>query len=93
MILTYKQIQEVIDYLQGSAESHDIYNTVEMLHNVREDEVENKQQLEDELYNAIFHCNNCGWWCESCDSRESSNEEEICVDCFNEEQDQLYDDF
>lgn len=42
----------------------------------------------DAIDNSMFNCTGCGWWCESHQARESSNGEQICDDCKDEEGEQ-----
>lgn len=78
MILTNKQIDDIIYFLQGSCKSLD-----EAIEAITDGEigsqtaVTNEQELCDRLDNTIFCCDGCGWWCdigEECGDR-------LCEDC------------
>ncbi len=79
-----KQIQELIEYLQGTCKS--LSEGLDAF-DLEEDDLtdEQRQTIDDE----IFNCSKCGWWCEI--SQEVGSEtcgELVCDDCFEDEEDE-----
>ena len=71
-------IQQIIDYLQGTCNTLNEGVTT-CYPNMTEDD------LTEDDHNAIdqdiFLCETCGWWCEQGDSGDSEGN---CLDCNNE---------
>lgn len=84
MELSDRQIEEVIDYIQGSCMRLDqaIYDVTEGVFEGLED-VTNWQQLCASLDNAHFLCSVCGWWNEA--GNYAEGEDDVCTDCGPEE--------
>ena len=85
MRLTDEQINELIDYLQGTCKSLDqgIYELFDIDHS----DVTNDMAMYNQIDNAIFNCGRCGWWCEVGDwiIQEEFCGEEICSQCGEDE--------
>lgn len=90
MELTEKQIEEVVNFIQGSCESLDnaiavvTEDTIDGL-----DGVTNWEELCAAVDRAHFLCAQCGWWCEVGDYAETQDNPngDICTDCGPEDAD------
>lgn len=76
------QFEKIINYLQGSC-----MNMEEAIHHITEnddsvDEMSMTEEQTNALYAEIFLCDACGWWFETC---EACNETDDCggTDCEN----------
>lgn len=72
-------VQELIDYLQGTTNTLD--DGMETLYSGMDFE-ELTEEDHDQIDNQIFECEVCGWWCEISEQHEGE-ENGICDDCFN----------
>lgn len=82
MILTRNQIDEIVNYLQGSCHTVDdaIYAVTDgQLETI--EEITNWQELFDILESQHFLCTRCGWWSEAGYYAEYVEEENVCADC------------
>lgn len=70
-------VQELIDSLQGTCQS-----IVDFLPEGMDDN-DLTSEDHDEIDNQIFLCNQCGWWCESCEQNDNGS----CNDCEPEDED------
>lgn len=85
--LTETEIQELIEYLQGTCMS--LYTGLEHLYDIDQSDVENEMHMYMMIDDAIFMCTRCGWWCETGDwiSDDHPNydpDEETCSQCGEE---------
>jgi len=86
--LTDEQINEIVDYIQGSCKTLD-----EAVHDITEgeadgiDEVSNWRELCDTVDRTHFLCVQCGWWSEAGDYAEVQENPngDVCSDCGPEE--------
>ena len=80
-MLTDNQIDELIEYLQGSCKSlqEGVYACFEL------DDIDDISQNQHfQIDNAIFLCDCCGWWCEGGDWADPESHEydgDICSSC------------
>lgn len=81
MKFTKNQIDELIQYLQGSCETLDDGIRAVLGDEYSEDDLtdEDRQTIDGEL----FLCAVCGWWYEVCEMSEDEDEQ-ICNDCNDE---------
>jgi hypothetical protein len=83
--LTEAEINDLINYLQGTCMSLD--EALMQLFDIDYmSDIENEMEVCQTIDNAIFLCYQCGWWCEAGDwiTDESPNYvegEEICSQC------------
>lgn len=76
-------INILIETLQGTCDSLD-----QVLENLYPDMVQDDINKEEkwQMYNEIFLCPVCGWWCENSDaSEEEKDGEQVCNDCYEED--------
>lgn len=90
MRFTDEQINEVVDFIQGSCEPLDaaVYSITDgELDSV--DQVENWRELCDTVDRNHFMCVACGWWSEVGDYAEVQDNAsgDVCSDCGSEEED------
>lgn len=38
----------------------------------------------DIIANEVFHCEQCGWWCEQSEAHENGDDGDICTDCYED---------
>lgn len=82
--LTDKQIDELIEYLQGSCKSLD--EGVFACFDLDNTDIITQEQ-HSQIENVIFTCECCGWWCEAGDYADFENHTyngDICSDCGEE---------
>ena len=80
MKFTRENIDELIQYLQGSCNSLDEgIQTILGDYDSTDLSPENCDQID----NEIFLCTGCGWWCEVSEMSEE-DDEQVCVECHNE---------
>ena len=77
-------VQKLIDYLQGTCNS--LSDGIETIYPGMDD-MDLIQEDYDTMDNQIFHCETCGWWCESHEQQESGE----CEDCAVEEDEDEFD--
>jgi REP element-mobilizing transposase RayT len=86
--LTTEEIDQIIDFLQGSCNSLDV--AIELC--IEEDgvhglsDIQNDMELFNRIDHSIFECSQCGWWCENGDwiTEEHPNYDpnaETCTQC------------
>lgn len=81
MKFTRNQIDDLIQYLQGSCDSlsDGIFAVIGEDYSEDDLSLDNLEQID----NEIFLCDVCGWWFEVCEMSESESEQ-ACVECNNE---------
>jgi hypothetical protein len=80
MTITPEQLQELIDYLQGTCQN--IATALEDI-GFTEDDLAIADFME--IDQQIFLCVVCGWWCEASES-DGESEEPTCQDCYDAEE-------
>jgi len=76
-----RNINELIDYLQGTCKS--LEEGCQEVFGISSDELTVKET--NDLDMAIFLCEECGWWFEISEMSDELNGEQICNDCHNED--------
>jgi hypothetical protein len=88
MKLNNEQLEQLVDYLQGTCLS--LWEATREVFDVDQDDIENEMELCDFIDDRIFLCRECGWWYENgywnLEGLEPGNGE-ICLDCMPEEDD------
>lgn len=89
MKLSVEQMQQLIDYLQGTCMSVD--EALMRLFDVDQCDIDNEMEMCEYLDQRIFLCVQCGWWYESGDWTDYDNVPEIergngeyCTSCGQE---------
>lgn len=64
----------------------DLLGTCQSLEKVSQDWEAGELSIDDLAYieSEIFLCDNCGWWCETCEAHDSWFGE-VCDDCYRED--------
>ena len=83
MSFTREQIEELIQYLQGTCNTLD--GGVQTIMGEEYDDMDMSMENHDQLDMEIFLCDDCGWWYERCE--ECEEDDGICEACgdYNED--------
>ena len=79
--LTNEQIDELINYLQGSCISFD--TALMELFNIKSFTDLDNKNLE-EIDSHIFECDSCGWWYDLGEQSNEVEEDSVCTSCEDE---------
>ena len=89
MKLSQREMEEVVDYLQGTCMSID--EALYILLNTSQNDLENELEFCEYIDNRIFECVQCGWWYEAGEWTEYDNvpessrgQGEFCSSCGQE---------
>lgn len=72
---TERRINEIVEHLQGTCLS---------LNSALTESEQNDNELLLAIEQEIFLCAQCGWWCEVGEAKAGDGEEDICEDCYEE---------
>lgn len=78
MILTYKQLDDIISALQGTCMNSVEQACIDVLG--RDPTPDELGEAEEEVECNLFVCDECGWYCEMSEMSEDE-EDSICTGC------------
>jgi len=79
MYLTQEQIAEITDNLRGTC----MTSLSQELENLNLNEEQMTEEDWDAIYDEIFECDGCGWWCETAEAHNYAGGL-LCDNCADE---------
>lgn len=83
-IVTDEQIEQIIQYLQGTC-MNTVDSALNELFSLSESDLTEEQM--EHIDQELFNCDVCGWWCESSENAGTDGEN-VCNDCSEDEEDE-----
>lgn len=75
---SYEEISEIIQDLQGTTDT--LSSAISEIFGDEYSEDDLTTEDNNRIYNEIFLCDDCGWWCETSEMSDCSGEA-VCEDC------------